>query len=59
MEDLWKLQELGLGLGEIGERAEYERMVRRFRDEERRSNLRNLLYGDAQLPRAKAEPGSD
>lgn len=59
MEDLWKLREIGYRLGELGDRAEYDRMVRRFRDEERRSNLRNLLYGDARLQPGKTGEGSD
>jgi hypothetical protein len=44
MEDLWKLREMGLDLDDVADRAEYDRLVKRFREEEQKSNLRNLLF---------------
>ena len=41
---------MGYRLTDIGDRAEYDRMVRRFHEEEQGNNLRNLLYGEATLP---------
>lgn len=49
MEDLWKMRDLGLD--ELADRAEYERMVKRFREEEERSNRKNLLFGPSILRR--------
>jgi hypothetical protein len=49
MEDLWKIQDLNYRLNDLGERAEYNRLVRRFLEEEQQSHLRDLLYGDACL----------
>ena len=49
MEDLWKLRDMGYRVDDLGDRAEYDRLLRRFHEEEQRSNLRNLLYGDAIL----------
>jgi hypothetical protein len=49
MEDLWKLRDMGYRVNDLGDRAEYDQLRRRYREEEQRSNLRNLLYGDAVL----------
>ena len=49
MEDLWRLRDMGYRVTDLGERAEYDRLRRRFHEEEQLSNLRNLLYGDATL----------
>lgn len=46
MEDLWKLYSLDYRINDFAERAEYEKMVRRYRDEEERFNRDHLLYGD-------------
>ncbi|MFA5517412.1 MAG: hypothetical protein WDA20_14130 [Desulfuromonadales bacterium] len=54
MEDLWKLRNLGYRLNELAEKAEYDRLVKRFREEEVSGNARNLLYG----PGALAAPDS-
>lgn len=51
MEDLWKVSKLDYRIGAVAERAEYERMVRRFREEEERDNRNRLLYGDEHLDR--------
>jgi hypothetical protein len=56
MEDLWKLRDMGYRLGKLGDRAEYDLMIRRFREEEQSSNLRNLLYGDVTLTRDDKTP---
>lgn len=49
MEDLWKMREMRYRVNDLGDRAEYDRLLRRFHEEEQRNNLRNLLYGDATL----------
>jgi hypothetical protein len=49
MEDLWKLRDMGYRVKDLGDSAEYDQLRRRYREEEERSNLRNLLYGDATL----------
>lgn len=50
MEDLWKLREMGFRLTDLAERAEYDRMVKRFHEEEQQANLKNLLYDSAPEP---------
>lgn len=45
MEDLWKLKEMGYRLTDLADRAEYDRLLKRFHEEEQRINLKNLLYG--------------
>ncbi|WP_158247285.1 hypothetical protein [Geothermobacter hydrogeniphilus] len=50
MEDLWKVSDLGYRLGEWAERAEYEKLLRRFHEDECRENSRRLMYGGATLP---------
>lgn len=47
MEDLWKVR----GLCDVADQAEYNRMLKRFRDEEERDNRSNLLYGQASYGR--------
>ncbi len=49
MEDLWKLRDMGYRVNDLGDRAEYDLLLRRFHDEEKVNNMRNLLYGDASL----------
>ncbi len=49
MEDLWKLKEMKYRLTDLADRAEYNRLLRRFHEEERRSNTDNLLYGESCL----------
>ncbi len=52
MEDLWRVHEQDFRLsGRVMERAEYERLVQRFHQEEVWENAKNLLYGDAHLTR--------
>ena len=52
MEDLWRVHEQDFRLSNrLTERAEYERLVRRFHQEEERENAKNLLYGDVHLTR--------
>ena len=50
MEDLWKLKDVGYRVPDLADRAEYNRLVQRFREEEVRSNTRNLLFGNAHIP---------
>ncbi len=49
MEDLWKLNAIGYRLNDLAERAEYNRLVKRFHEEEERSNMNNFLYGHINL----------
>lgn len=53
MEDLWKLKDMGYRLNDLADRAEYDRMLRRFREEEEKTNLANLLY---QTGHAESKP---
>ena len=53
MEDLWKLREMGFRLGELADQAEYDRLVKRFHEEEQKVNLKNLLFGEEHLSPAK------
>lgn len=49
MEDLWKVSKLDYRIDAVADRAEYDRMVKRFREEEEREHRKRLLYGDAQI----------
>jgi hypothetical protein len=51
MEDLWKLREMSYRLNDVADRAEYDRMLKRFRDEEESANRNNLLYGQSPFAR--------
>lgn len=53
MEDFWKLKEMGYRLDDLTDRAEYDLMVKRFRDEEKSANMRNLLYGQQKIQQKK------
>ena len=53
MEDLWKLREMGFRLGEMADQAEYDRLIKRFREEEQKTNLKNLLFGESHFSQAK------
>lgn len=44
MEDLWKMQKLGYRTNDLADQAEYRRMLERFREEEIKNNLQDLLY---------------
>ncbi|PLX92579.1 MAG: hypothetical protein C0621_09085 [Desulfuromonas sp.] len=62
MEDLWKVEKLGFRIVDVAERAEYDRIVKRFREEEESTNRRNLLFGEitleASIPASEKEgPG--
>jgi hypothetical protein len=54
MEDLWKVANLDYRIDDVADRAQYERLVRRFHDEEERYNRDHLLYGDDHLSRTGA-----
>ena len=45
MEDLWKIQDSAIELGEFADMIEYKRYLDRFRKDEERRNQRILLYG--------------
>lgn len=53
MEDLWRIRAQDYRLTGSSERAEYERLVRRFHEDEQRENMKNLLYGSERLSRSK------
>jgi len=44
MEDLWKLQKIGYRTNDLADQAEYHQMLKRFREEEMKNNLQDLLY---------------
>ncbi len=52
MEDLWKIRDISYRQSNVDERAEYDRLVRRFREEEEKENMRNLLYGKVRLQKS-------
>ncbi len=58
MEDLWKLRAMGFRLGDMAEQAEYDRLVKRFREEEQKTNLNNLLFGESHFspPKPRTKP---
>lgn len=52
MEDLWRMQDMGYRTGDCADRAEYNKMLKRFRDEEECNNRFNLLFrGDRMIRR--------
>ena len=51
MEDLWKVKQLDYRIDAVADRAEYDRMVKRFREEEERGHRDRLLYGDEHIDR--------
>ena len=51
MENLWKLKTMGYRLSDLTDQVEYDHMLKRFRDEEERSNLKNLLYDQHSIKR--------
>ena len=60
MEDLWKLHTMEYRLTDLAERAEYEKIVRRFHEEEEHSHRSQRLYGQARLrPAPKSESDQD
>lgn len=58
MEDLWRIHEQDYRLSGISEKAEYERLVRRFHEDEERENTKNLLFGSEHFFRAKDGEGA-
>ncbi len=57
MEDLWRIRAQDYRLTNSSERAEYERLVRRFHEDEERDNIKNLLYGTSRLSRSGPDEG--
>jgi hypothetical protein len=53
MEDLWRIRNQSYRLTNASERAEYERLVRRFHEDEVRENTKNLLFGTDSLTSSK------
>jgi len=51
MEDLWKITKLDYRTASVSDRAQYDRLVRSFREEEERYNRDHLLFGNDQLTR--------
>lgn len=49
MEDLWKVRDIGYRWCEWAERAEYARLLRAFREEERKDNSREIFFGGIPL----------
>lgn len=44
MENSKHASEVGCRRGDLAERAEYDRLVKRFHEEEHQTNLKNLLF---------------
>ena len=55
MEDLWKITKLDYRIASVADRAQYDRLVRSFREEEERYNRDHLLYGNDQLIRKETD----
>lgn len=51
MEDLWKVAKLDYRINTVADRAQYDRLIRGFREEEERYNRDHLLYGSDHLTR--------
>jgi hypothetical protein len=46
MENLWRVQDSGVDLEDFADYAEYKQFLKRFNDEEERTNRRQLLFGE-------------
>ena len=57
MEDLWRIQNSGIELEDLADLAEYQRFLKRFRDNEEQGNRRELLYGEQNPLRPKTPTG--
>lgn len=55
MEDLWKLRDMSYRLNDVADKAEYDRLLKRFREEEERANRNNLLYGQVPFRRTSGD----
>ncbi len=53
MEDLWKVRSLDWRLPDMADKAEYQRLIKRFHDEEVVTHMRDLLYSDKEDPPPK------
>lgn len=51
MENLWKFKAMGYRLSDLNDQAEYNHLLKRFADEEERTNLKNLLYDQHPIKR--------
>jgi hypothetical protein len=59
MEDFWKLKEMGYRMDDLTDRAEYDLMVKRFREEEKSANMKNLLYGQQKIKQQEKKSDKD
>ena len=46
MENLWRVLDSGVDIEDFADYAEYKRFLKRFNDEEERTNRRKLLFGE-------------
>lgn len=44
MEDLWRVREVRIDLDDPADRAEYDRLLKCFHEEEQRNNLKQILF---------------
>jgi len=56
MEDLWRLRDMSYRLQDVADKAEYDRLLKRFREQEERENRDQLLYGQAPFARPPRTP---
>ncbi len=47
MEDLWKIEKIGYRSNDLADQAEYHEMLKRFRDQEVKTRMNDLLYNPA------------
>lgn len=45
MEDLWRIREVNYRIDRMADRAQYNRLVKRYHEEEEQANRDRLLYG--------------
>ena len=55
MEDLWRMQSMQYQVSEWADRAEYAKLLRRFRQEEEQSHRHQLLFAGERLTKTPRE----
>jgi len=55
MEDLWRMQKMQYQLADWADRAEYARLLRRFRQEEEQNNRSQLLFAGERITPIKGD----
>lgn len=50
MEDLWKFSDLKHRLNESADRAEFDRLIKSFREEEQSTRQKDLLFNQIPFP---------